>query len=127
MPASLREAVEESARDSKRSLNAEIVTRLELSLVADDRSRDFISAEQARELATLADTNIEKKVHDLIQRSIAHGAIEGHSPIFVSLLGLGLIYDRPEHMEVMDRIVRRLEERGYKVAQDGTHSLTLEY
>lgn len=55
MPAELREAVEESARTSNRSLNAEIIARLERSIESDriGLTRDAIDTLGLQSLLTL--------------------------------------------------------------------------
>lgn len=116
MTPSLREAVERAAHESKRSVNAEIVSRLELSLIADQQLVDFISADQARKIAELAGTNLAKKVRDAVQAEILSAATNGVGGLSMSTDGLGLDTDNDAHHMIMDEIIRDLREAGYKAS-----------
>ncbi|MBV4514930.1 Arc family DNA-binding protein [Pseudomonas kurunegalensis] len=113
MTPSLREAVERAAHESKRSVNAEIVSRLELSLIADQQLTDFISADQARKIAELAGTNIAKKLRDSVQAEILSAATNGVGGLMMSTDGLGLDTENETHRMIMDEIIRDLREAGY--------------
>ncbi|MFQ6346048.1 Arc family DNA-binding protein [Pseudomonas sp. R11F] len=127
MTPELRDAIEKAAQDSKRSLNAEIVTRLELSLIADDRSTTFLSAEKARELVALAEGNLTKKIHDSIQRSIALSAVGGQTRVVVSLSPFNLDSNDDAHMDTLKTVIRRLEDAGYSVEINGLDRITLSF
>lgn len=127
MTPELREAIEKSAQDSKRSVNAEIVTRLELSLIADDRSTQFLSAEKARELVALAEGNLTKKIHDSIQRSIAMSAVEGRARIMVPLSQFNLDPDDQAHLDTLRSVIQRLEDAGYSVEISGLDHITISF
>lgn len=127
MTPDLREAVEKAAQDSKRSVNAEIVTRLELSLIADDRSTTFLSAEKARELVALAEGNLTKKIHDSIQRSIALSAVDGQTRIVVPLSPFNLDSEDDAHIDILQTVIRRLESAGYSVEINGLDRITISF
>ena len=63
MPADLKEKIEEAAKSSGRSINAEIITRLESTLL--DQSEDvLLPAEKAR---MLADSSKEKLPNNILR------------------------------------------------------------
>lgn len=116
MPADLREQLETSSQKAKRSLNAEIVSRLELSLIADQQLTGFLSAERARKIAELAGENLPKKLREAIQAEILSAATSGVSGLSMSTDGLGLDPEIEAHHEIMDEIVRELHEAGYNAS-----------
>lgn len=116
MTPSLRDAVERAAHESKRSVNAEIVSRLELSLIADQQLTDFMSAEQARKIAELAGTNIPRKLRDSVQAEILSAATNGVSGLSMSTEGLGLDPNNEAHRRIMDDVIRELLEAGYQAS-----------
>ncbi|NWC48727.1 Arc family DNA-binding protein [Pseudomonas edaphica] len=113
MPPSLREAVEQAAHESKRSVNAEIISRLELSLAAEQRLTEFISAERARELSDIVERNLPKKLRDAFQAEIYSAAQGGAGGVVVSGQYLGLDPDVEAHEAIMSDVVRELREAGY--------------
>lgn len=116
MTPSLREAVERAAQESRRSMNAEIVSRLELSLIADQQLNDFISAEQARKIAELASTNLPRKLRDAVQAEILSAATSGVSGLMMSTDSLGLDPENETHHKIMDEVIEELIEAGYNAS-----------
>lgn len=127
MTPGLREAIEKSAHEAKRSVNAEIVSRLEMSLIADDRSTELLSAEKARELAAMAENNLPKKIHDAIQRSIAFSAVEGKTQVFIQLSPFRLDPNDQNHIDTLKTIMRRLEDAGYNATINGLDHITISF
>lgn len=114
MTPSLREAVERAAYESKRSVNAEIVSRLELSLIADQHLSEFLSVERIREISEIEEKNLPKRLRDHFQSEILSAAKTGAGGVVVSGEFLGLIEGDETHDEIMSGIVRELSEAGYK-------------
>ncbi|TLX69825.1 Arc family DNA-binding protein, partial [Pseudomonas nicosulfuronedens] len=54
MPQALRDQAEQAAKSASRSLNAELVARLEKSFLSNAEPKELMPAERARELAAIA-------------------------------------------------------------------------
>lgn len=127
MTPSLREAVERAAHESKRSVNAEIVSRLELSLIADQQLTEFLSAEQARRIADLAGENLPKKLRDSVQAEILSAATNGVSGLSMSTEGLGLDPENEAHHKIMEEIVSELHKAGYNASYTRFFEISIDF
>lgn len=85
MPPQLRDQAEQSAKASGRSLNAEIITRLEASFVTGNTSTEIIPASRAKELALMAREKIPDEVRQRAITAISRAITLGHSNAVVSL------------------------------------------
>lgn len=127
MTPSLREAVERAAYESKRSVNAEIVSRLELSLIADQRLSEFLSAERIREISAIEEKNLPKRLRDHFQAEILSAAKTGAGGLTVSGEYLGLIEGDDTHDEIMSGIVTELCEAGYKAERVHFYEIDIQF
>ena len=85
IPPELKEQLELKAKDSARTLTAEIVNRLEMSFLSESGNNVLMSAKQARELAELSRQRLPAallaKATEAINRGIALGHTEVSVPI----------------------------------------------
>ncbi len=120
MPADLRIRAEDAAKASGRSLNAELVARLETSLL-DSPSDKLIPAERAKELSLIARSAFPAEIRRRILASINKAISLGHSYVNVDLKDLAL--DGAMSDEEIDAITyditHELTNAGYKVEWDG--------
>lgn len=129
MPAQLRDQAEQSAKASGRSLNAEIVTRLEASFVMENTSNELMPASRAKELALMARNKIPDEVRRRAINAISRAITLGHSDAAVSLTDLHLdsgISDK-ELDDLFKDVLDELERAGYKVKWDDITSLWIEF
>jgi len=122
MSPEFKSKIEKSAKDNGRSINAEIINRLELSLIADQSSRDLLTALQARSL--LANT-IENGTDALLSKcfaSIKESIRNGYTFSIVDpdLEAWDLVDPDDEiYLKIILPAKEKLVELGYRVEIDG--------
>jgi len=126
LPADLREQIESAAQESKRSLNAEIVARLEESHFRAVQVEVIPSAKKAREMAAQSRKRtaieIRKEVLSELQVAINKGSTMAH----VDLRDMGLDdMSDAEHDETTGEICKELKAAGYKLDWDGPDHLSI--
>lgn len=115
MPSDLRDAIEISAKEAKRSLNAEIVSRLEISVLKESVSKELITADKARLISGKARQAVPATVKDRILQSISSAVSKGHVHAFVGLEDLELADIPPAELDQMcDAFGEMLADAGYR-------------
>ena len=120
LPANLREQIEQAAKESKRSLNAEIVARLENSAQALLPADEVMSAKKAKEIASAARKNLAAEVRALVIDRLNEAIRQGASFVSVDLTVFPLMAheDRASN-EIADPIEAELISAGYSISWDG--------
>lgn len=118
LPVELKEKIEDSAKANTRSMNAEIVQRLDVSFLNEPPSDKLISAQEAAHIASKAREELSgvilKKTFDEINKKIRIG----HTQFCVSLSEFELeSLDDDAFFSVLDPTLNRLKELGYDVPQ----------
>lgn len=121
MPADLRMMAEQAAKAAGRSLNAELVSRLETSFLALSEPEKLMPAEKARELAALARSGIPEQIRRRVLREITKSVGLGHSSTSVDLRDLKLDggLNDEEIEELTSEITQELVGAGYTIDWDG--------
>lgn len=128
MPAELREKIEEAAKDSKRSLNAEIVARLEDSEFRSGTPTQIPSASKARQLAASARKRTAEQVRNEVLLELQSAISKGASVARADLRDLDLeLLSETEHDDVTSELCRELESAGYKLEWDGPDFLSIDF
>lgn len=128
MPASLKRDLEAAAKSNGRSLTSEVVMRLEVSVALDTPSPDrFLSADRALALAEYARKDVATNVQERVQRFILAAANAGVTETLVRLDDYNLADLPSEKLEFLKRLVKALEEQGYKVALDELSSIRIDF
>lgn len=128
MPASLKRDLEAAAKSNGRSLTSEVVLRLEVSVALDTPRPDrYLSADRARALADFARKDVATLVQENVQRSILVSAHSGNTEAVVSLEDYDLAQLPPEKLEFLRKIVRALEEQGYRVKVNDLSSIHIDF
>lgn len=129
MPAQLRSQAEQSAKAAGRSLNAELVARLESSYLAENLSEGIIPAARARELALMARSGIPDEIRKRVIAGISRAVTLGHSEALVTLSDLELDYGIPEDEldGLMQEITRELSDAGYGFNWDDVTALWIKF
>lgn len=129
MPISLREQAELSARASGRSLNAELVARLEASFLGGDASGNLIPAARAKELALMARSELPSEVRRRAIESIARAVRLGHREAVVGLTDLHLDFgiSDAELEDLFKDVLDELKQAGYNVRWDDITSLWIDF
>ncbi|ENU4100415.1 Arc family DNA-binding protein [Pseudomonas aeruginosa] len=129
MTPELRAQAEQAAKASGRSLNAELVARLESSFIAENATDRLITAERARELAMMARSAIPDEIRKRAVESIYRAVRLGHSEAIASLSDLNLDGGIPdsELEELMTGVIQELESAGYKIKWDDVTALWIKF
>jgi len=129
MPTQLRDQAEQSAKASGRSLNAEIVARLESSFLGEKDPGCLIPAARAKELALMSRSGIPSEVRKRAIESIARAVRLGHSEAAVSLDDLHLDFgiSDAELDRLFEGVFKELKQAGYKVKWDDITSISIEF
>ncbi|HEP9528335.1 TPA: Arc family DNA-binding protein [Pseudomonas aeruginosa] len=129
MPLELRNRAEQSANAAGRSLNAELVARLEASYISELPSDYLISAKRAKELAAIARTGIPDEIRNRTYKAINKAISLGHSSASVDLRDLKLdggLTDE-EADELVSSINKELSDAGYNFEWDGAAWLWIRF
>lgn len=115
MPSALKEKLEKKAKDNKRSLNAEITSRLEESLNDHENNNLFLSASDAKKASDLAKSKIKESILTKTFEDIHDGINTGFNDILVSLeqFKIGEMNDK-EFDSVLSLTFDKLKELGYE-------------
>lgn len=129
MPAELKSELERAAKESGRSLTAEVVARLDLSLLADGKSPEALfTADEAKTYASVARKSIPAIVRERIRVSINQSIIRGLNTAEVQLSDLGLESLPSEELaKIQFELSHELNEAGYKFEWDGGDSIWITY
>lgn len=126
MPAELREKIEDLAREAKRSLNAEIIARLEASVFKEAPGRTLPSAKKAMELAALARRDLADSVRHEIIEDISIAISKGMGVCHVDLKDYDMEgMSNLEFQEVVSNIETDLINAGYYFEWDGQETLSI--
>lgn len=128
MPADLRERIEESAKEAKRSLNAEIVARLEGSLMDKLPPQTLIPATKAKELASASRQKISSVIKTRVAESVSRAIKFGHASTEIEVRDLELEFLSDKAFEDLAMSISRyLEDAGYVVEWDGPLYLSVSF
>ena len=128
VPEELKDKLHQSAAESGRSVNSEIVTRLELSLLSESSQSELPTAEQAKLLSDKARgdnvTVLLSKAHESIRSAIS----KGQDSCSVRLHDYGICgEDDPIIIETIDPVIEKLKSYGYTVDNDDIDSLHIQF
>lgn len=129
MPAELKAELERAAKESGRSLTAEVVARLDLSLLADGKSPEALfTADEAKTYASVARKSIPAIVRERIRVSINRSIVRGLNGAEVQLRDLGLESLPSEDLaKIQFELSHELNEAGYRFEWDGGDSIWISY
>lgn len=128
MPQGLRDQAEQAAKNAGRSLNAELVARLEASFLSFAEPKELMTAERARELAAIAREGIPEEIRKRTVKAINRAAELGHSSALVVFEDLKLSGMAETIIEELTRdISAELENAGYQAEWDGCDSLWINF
>lgn len=129
MPVQLRAQVEQAAKTSGRSLNAELVARIEASFLGESATGRLMPAARARELALMARAGLPDEIRRRSIEAIARAVRLGHDRATVDVGDLGLNVGLPESdlSRLMGYLLQELSEAGYKASWDGKAPIGIEF
>ncbi|WP_447863529.1 Arc family DNA-binding protein [Kluyvera sichuanensis] len=119
LPIELKEKIEETAKNNARSMNAEIVQRLEASFVSEIPADKQISAKEAIAIIRKAKEELSRIIFKRTFAEISKKLKLGHSRFSVELHDLDLEgLNDDDFLSVFQPTFNRLEELGYQVPRD---------
>ncbi|HHN4148709.1 TPA: Arc family DNA-binding protein [Pseudomonas aeruginosa] len=129
MPLSLRRQAEQAAKAAGRSLNAELVARLEASFLSESPSEELLPAKRARELALMARNGIPDEVRRRTIEAIARAVKLGRSEAMANLNDLHLDSGIPDSEldELLKGVMTEFKDAGYKINWDDITALWIEF
>lgn len=119
LPIELKEKVEESAKESGRSMNAEIVQRLDASFLRDIPTDELISAKEALHIVKKAKNELSRIIFKRTFSEINKKIRLGHTTFSVDLDDLELegVYD-DDFESLFQPTFERLEDLGYTIGEN---------
>jgi hypothetical protein len=129
IPAELKTFLEQAAKESGRSLTAEIVARLNLSILADGKNgEELFTADMAKEYASIARKSLPAVVRERIRIAINRSILRGLGSADVSLSDLGLeSLPYEELAKIQIELSQELHDAGYGFEWDGGESIWITY
>lgn len=129
MPLELRAQAEQAAKNAGRSMNAELIARIEKSFLGNGQQEELITAKRAKELALMAREGIPGEIRRRVIEAIERAVRLGHTQTSAGLGDLQLDSGIPdsELNELQSNIVSELENAGYKVDWDDITSIWIEF
>lgn len=128
MPQALRDQAEQAAKSASRSLNAELVARLEASFLSTTEPNVLMTAERARELAAIAREGIPEEIRKRTLKAINRGVELGQSAVIVDFKDLKLDGMTEKVLEdLIHGINEELKKAGYDFEWDGGESLWISF
>lgn len=121
LPIELKEKIEIAAKENTRSMNAEIVQRLEVSFLNETTSDEIISAKDAGKIARTARDELSNIIFKRTFEEINSKVRIGHTSFFISIEDLQLDpLSDDEFYSVLKVTLDKLEDLGYVVSEDIT-------
>lgn len=129
MPVELRSKVAQASKASGRSINAELVARLEASFMATTASGSLIPAARARELAVLSLEGLSNEIRERAISSINRSVSLGQRVARVVLHDLALNGGFPEGemLAFSAPLTEELQAEGYEVEWDGVVAILIRF
>lgn len=128
IPKDLHAKLSEAADDTSKSMNAEIIARLEDSVLRDTPADELVSASKAKELAALARQDLSEAIRKEVILDLRSAISRGMSVSFVDLSDYGLEeMGNAEFAEVVGSIESELIDAGYTIEWDGQETLTVAF
>ncbi|MEQ4907343.1 Arc family DNA-binding protein [Proteus mirabilis] len=117
LPIELKEKVEVTAKENGRSMNAEIVQRLESSFLGDINTDDVIAAKDAIIIANKAKDELSSIIFKRTFKVINNKIRLGHSIFNIELEDLDLEGLGDDFISVLEPTISKLTELGYQIPE----------
>lgn len=119
LPIELKEKVEESAKSNGRSMNAEIIQRLEVSFLGEIQEDEVISAKDALNIAILAKDELSNTIYRRTFAEINKKIRMGHKTFCIDLNDLELdVLSEEDFYAVLDPTLNKLKSLGYEISKN---------
>ncbi|UDL03985.1 Arc family DNA-binding protein [Marinobacter sp. CA1] len=117
LPQALKEKIEQASKANNRSMNAEIVARLDASFAAElSPDEDLPDAESLNATASAAIENMKAIMWKAVVERIIEASKVGLDSVYMGIEEVpGANSERPQHQEIFAKVRQQLEAKGYKV------------
>ena len=123
LPIELKEKIEETAKENNRSMNAEIVKRLDSSFMSEISEDEVISAKDALQIAFNAKDALSRIIFERTFAEINKKARIGHKEFCIELGDLELEgLDEDDFYAIFDATFNKLKELGYVIPEKSLDS-----
>ncbi|MCE1340625.1 Arc family DNA-binding protein [Enterobacter asburiae] len=123
LPIELKEKIEETAKANNRSMNAEIVKRLDSSFMSEISEDEVISAKDALQIAFNAKDALSRIIFERTFAEINKKARIGHKEFCIELGDLELEgLDEDDFYAIFDATFNKLKELGYVIPEKSLDS-----
>ncbi|EGT0636011.1 Arc family DNA-binding protein [Citrobacter freundii] len=123
LPIELKEKIEETAKANNRSMNAEIVKRLDSSFMSEISEDEVISAKDALQIAFNAKDTLSRIIFERTFSEINKKVRIGHKEFCIELSDLELEgLDEDDFYAIFDVTFKRLKELGYEIPEKSLDS-----
>ncbi len=128
LPAELKARIDREAEASRRSINAEIIARLELALLSGEAADELIPAVKAKEISIEARQSIPGIVKRRIIEGINRAMSLGHSTAGIELDDLELdALPQADTEQLISTFTDWLADAGYDVEWDGPERIWIRF
>ncbi|HBK3068279.1 Arc family DNA-binding protein [Citrobacter freundii] len=123
LPIELKEKIEETAKANNRSMNAEIVKRLDSSFMSEISEDEVISAKDALQIAFNAKDALSRIIFERTFAEINKKVRIGHKEFCIELGDLELEgLDQDDFYAIFDATFNKLKELGYVIPEKSLDS-----
>ncbi|HHT8226877.1 TPA: Arc family DNA-binding protein [Citrobacter braakii] len=123
LPIELKEKIEETAKANNRSMNAEIVKRLDSSFMSEISEHEVISAKDALQIAFNAKDALSRIIFERTFAEINKKVRIGHKEFCIELGDLELEgLDEEDFYAIFDATFNKLKELGYVIPEKSLDS-----
>lgn len=123
LPIELKEKIEEIAKANNRSMNAEIVKRLDSSFMSEISEDEIISAKDALQIAFNAKDTLSRIIFERTFAEINKKVRIGHKEFCIELGDLELEgLDEDDFYAIFDTTFNKLKELGYVIPEKSLDS-----
>lgn len=128
MPADLRDRLKDAAQENHRTMNAEMVARLQESFSEGLSDDELLPADRAKEMSVTARKSIHGVVKKRILNAVNKAVTMGHSATYVDLNDLQLeLLPQADQNAIINSLSDWLEDAGYEVEWDGPDSVSVRF
>lgn len=114
LPLELKEIIDETAKQSGRTMNSEIVYRLEASFMREQMTDDLVPAKKAMELSGLSRKSLPAQIMAKVAATINQAILFGHKRTSIDLDEFQIELLEEQDFEVISsQISQKLETLGY--------------
>lgn len=128
LPYEIYELLKGESENNRRSLNAEVIARLQQSFSPQVSSQSLMPAAKAKEMSARARRGISGVIEKRIIEGISRAVAMGHSMSIIELIDMELeALPEADLNDLLEKVSEWLESEGYEVQWDVPDSLLIKF